>query len=377
MVCGRLIQSLIIGLCSAVILRALIPAALAQGAPEGFAGMGQASPDYAQVRPDRVLIFPDDHQAHDKFRLEWWYVTANLTTENGEPLGLQWTLFRNALTPPIPDKAQAQNPWANETIWMGHAAVTTPDKHYSAERFARGGVGQAGVTGGDGNRTGTEEFAAWIDHWVMENPDGPSIKTLNLKADGEGFAYDVNLTTSRAPVLQGQNGYSVKAQSGQASHYYSQPFYSVSGTVTVAGKPRDVTGKAWLDREWSSQFLNTNQSGWDWFSLHLGDGRKIMLFRLRGTRDGDFYSGNVIEADGTTRQLPRGGITIAPLQRTRIKGREVPTGWRVRIPSLALDVETRAINRRAMMETLFSYWEGPITIKGSHDGIGYLEMTGY
>ncbi|MEL6379551.1 MAG: lipocalin-like domain-containing protein, partial [Pseudomonadota bacterium] len=117
MVCGRQIQSLIISLCSAVMLSAPIPAAVAQGAPEGFADMGQASPDYAQVRPDRVLIFPDDHQAHDKFRLEWWYVTANLTTENGEPLGLQWTLFRNALTPPIPDKAQAQNPWANETIW--------------------------------------------------------------------------------------------------------------------------------------------------------------------------------------------------------------------------------------------------------------------
>jgi predicted secreted hydrolase len=23
------------------------------------------------------------------------------------------------------------------------------------------------------------------------------------------------------------------------------------------------------------------------------------------------------------------------------------------------------------------YWEGPVTISGSHAGVGYLEMTGY
>jgi len=23
------------------------------------------------------------------------------------------------------------------------------------------------------------------------------------------------------------------------------------------------------------------------------------------------------------------------------------------------------------------YWEGPVTVAGSHSGVGYLEMTGY
>jgi predicted secreted hydrolase len=29
------------------------------------------------------------------------------------------------------------------------------------------------------------------------------------------------------------------------------------------------------------------------------------------------------------------------------------------------------------MATSFPYWEGPIRFKGSHSGVGYLEMTGY
>jgi len=31
----------------------------------------------------------------------------------------------------------------------------------------------------------------------------------------------------------------------------------------------------------------------------------------------------------------------------------------------------------AWMGTGFSYWEGPISFAGSHDGVGYLELTGY
>jgi predicted secreted hydrolase len=29
------------------------------------------------------------------------------------------------------------------------------------------------------------------------------------------------------------------------------------------------------------------------------------------------------------------------------------------------------------MGTRFPYWEGPIRFSGSHNGVGYLEMTGY
>ena len=38
-----------------------------------------------------------------------------------------------------------------------------------------------------------------------------------------------------------------KSRDGQASHYYSQPFYRVTGTVTLPSGPVEVTGNAWLD----------------------------------------------------------------------------------------------------------------------------------
>ena len=45
--------------------------------------------------------------------------------------------------------------------------------------------------------------------------------------------------------------------------------------------PVEVQGSAWIDREWSSQPLSEGQTGWDWFSLHLDGGARLMGFRLR------------------------------------------------------------------------------------------------
>src|SRR3954447_22323002 len=107
---------------------------------QGFAGLGESADGFARVVPSRVFAFPPDHGPHPEFRIEWWYVTANLVDAGGTAYGAQWTLFRQATKP----GAQAEG-WANQQIWMGHAAVTSAQTHRTSETFARGGVGQAGV----------------------------------------------------------------------------------------------------------------------------------------------------------------------------------------------------------------------------------------
>ena len=98
------------------------------------------SPALRQSLPASRCTFPADHGPHPDFRIEWWYVTANLTDAAGAAYGAQWTLFRQAMAP-----GAQQEGWANQQIWMGHAAVTRADTHRFSETFARGGVGQAGV----------------------------------------------------------------------------------------------------------------------------------------------------------------------------------------------------------------------------------------
>ncbi|WP_455884426.1 lipocalin-like domain-containing protein [Pseudomonas spelaei] len=328
-----------------------------------FAGLGSEAADFAQVVPGKVFRFPDDHGPHEGFRIEWWYVTANLKDAQGNVFGVQWTLFRNALK-----AGPTQAGWQDSTVWLGHAAVTSANRHYAAERLARGGVGQAGAQ--------AAPFSAWIDEWNFTTRPGATdaLADMQLNASGKSFAYDLHLTSNRPLVLQGDNGYSRKSDQGQASYYYSQPFFTASGSVSIDGHTYQVSGPAWLDREWSSQPLSSQQTGWDWFSLHLDDGKRLMLFRVRQQDGGGYLTGTWIDRQGRTETLHNADIQLAPLATTAIDGRTVPTRWSLKIPAKQLDITTEAVNPNAWMNLSIPYWEGPVRFEG---GVGYLEMTGY
>jgi predicted secreted hydrolase len=337
-----------------------------QSAPEqkGFAGMGDQALAFTPVVPGRVFSFPADHGAHDGFRIEWWYVTANLKDQQGNEFGVQWTLFRSALKP----VAEAAG-WGNQTIWLGHAAVTSSTVHHAAERYARGGVGQAGVQ--------LAPFEAWIDDWRFASQTQDPMSDLQLSARDKGFAYQLQLTSSRPLVLQGDKGFSQKSEEGQASYYYSQPFFQASGTLQIDGQSYTVAGPAWLDREWSSQPLTANQTGWDWFSLHLDSGEHVMLYRMRQKDGAPYLSGTWIAADGQTQTLSSSQIQLTPQTTAKVAGKSLPVKWSISIPDKHLDISLDALNPNAWMNLRIPYWEGPVRISGSHPGEGYLEMTGY
>jgi predicted secreted hydrolase len=328
--------------------------------PQSFAGLGTQVDGFAVPSPNRALEFPADHGAHPDYRIEWWYLTATLTGADGQDYGAQWTLFRSALAP------ETRDGFADPQIWMGHAGLTTATQHFSAERFARGGVGQAGVV--------ADPFAAWIDDWHMTGT-GAGLDALALHATGADFSYDLSLTAQGPLVLQGVDGYSVKSFDGQASYYYSQPFYTVEGVLRLPDGPVQVTGQAWLDREWSSQPLSGDQSGWDWVSLSFDDGHRMMGFQLRGREV--FTAGTWITPDGQATPLAPGAVRFTPLGSERVAERDIPVRWQIDWADGGVSVTTEPLSRQAWMDMTVSYWEGPLRFTGTHSGRGYLEMTGY
>src|SRR5436305_9506827 len=50
---------------------------------QGFSGLGADAGGFAQVVPGKQLVFPADHGAHPDYRIEWWYLTANLKDAQG------------------------------------------------------------------------------------------------------------------------------------------------------------------------------------------------------------------------------------------------------------------------------------------------------
>lgn len=331
---------------------------LLQGDASGFAAVTRENP----------IQLPRDHAAHPDFRTEWWYLTANLTDTAGQRWGLQWTLFRHAMSAE-PERFG----WASPQIWMAHAAITSPTGHRYEERFARGGIGQAGVVATE------DSFSAWIDDWRWDSV-GPMFQAELTFSVGDR-RIRVTLQATGPFVRQGDQGFSQKSSSGQASHYYSQPHIQASATVQDDDGITMLQGQAWLDREWSSELLGEQQRGWDWFSVHLEDGRKLMAFQLRERSGETWRSGSIVETDGSIRLLGNADIHIRQQQSHRIQTPQgmlrLPLEWELAVPGLDAKWQIRPLYPQQWMGTAYPYWEGVIVVNGSTVGEGYMELTGY
>jgi predicted secreted hydrolase len=353
--------------------------------------------------PDYRMSFPQDHGTHDQFDIEWWYLTANLQDEAGDPYGLQWTLFRFKNSRPRSSQAEGNNSssslknspvmlnestvfldkkWHNDQIYMAHASIHSLDTHWFSEKFARGGVGNAGLT--------VLPLNLFIDDWQWLNSDGdtglfPSTLTFSAtdtsKPNAEASAtFTLNQT---GPLVQhGDNGFSVKSNSGHASHYYSAPFISIEGELTqaidtVTTAPIKLKGQAWFDKEWTSQLLDTGTQGWDWLSLHLDDGNKIMAFRMRLKNQDDYVTGSYITSTGEQIALQPGDLTLQPVSVKKVDGRQLPLIWKLIIPSKKIDLTISTLKDKQWNNAAVPYYEGMVKIEGSHGGVGFLELTGY
>ena len=338
----------------------------------------QPGDGFAQVEPGRTFLFPQDHYPHEYFKIEWWYLTANLTDSNGRDYGIHWTLFRQAMS-------SAPNPggWQSNQTWMAHTAISTPRNFEFSQRFARGDVGQAGVA-----VTRQNTFEAWMDDWLWLSDSMEPFPGV-LTAGTDTHRFKLTLEASDDWVLQGKDGFSQKSDLGQASYYYSQPMIDIAGTIWVDNEPVEVAGQGWLDREWSSQPLADNQAGWDWVSLHLSDGSALMVYQLRHDSGEHYLSGSWVSESGEVTVLEAGDVTMTPQSATRLtitstvggkeksSIKEIPLDWRVRAPKLGINISVTTERPQSWLATEFPYWEGPVVVQGSHQGVGYLELTGY
>ena len=270
-----------------------------------------------------------------------------------------------------------------------HAALT--DLGTGRHRFSELVVRAAPLLAGFGRHPDTR--LAWSvgppgtpEPWELRwNGDGFD---LTMGDAGKSFSFSLSTRPLKPVVFQGPGGLSRKGEGAtEASHYYSFTRMATTGTVRLEGKELEVSGVSWMDKEFGSNQLGKDTSGWDWFSLQLDDGREVMLYLLR-SRDGktDHVGATLVDAAGEVRYLVPGDWELnATEEWTSPKtGAAYPAGWTLRIPAAGIAaVITPKLadqeNRSALIPNLY-YWEGSVRIEsesGERIGRGYVELTGY
>ena len=340
--------------------------------PFAFAGArADAQVHYAEVSPESVPGFPRDHGSHPEFRTEWWYITAWTRDAVGRDMGVQITFFRNR--PGVAENGTSR--FAPRQLLFAHAAIADPRaaRLQHDQRAARAGLGLA--------EAATATTDVHIGDWSLRL-DG---NTYKARIPARDFDLDLAFAAQRPPLLQGNRGTSRKGPlAQQASHYYSRPHLAVSGTISMAGSAQDVRGTAWLDHEWSSDYLAADARGWDWVGVNFDDGSSLMAFRIRDSSGGAYWAGGALQnKHGAIRDLQPADIRFTPLRmwRSSRTGIDYPVAFDVHAGDVDITLEPlmndQELDSRASVGTI--YWEGAVRAfaGGREIGRGYLELTGY
>ena len=321
-------------------------------------------------------VFPRDHGAHPEYQTEWWYYTGNLQTNDGRRFGYQFTVFRRAITPVV---LESPSEWRTNQMFMAHLTITdvTADAFYQFQRLSRGGAGLAGATA-------NPRYRVWLEDWQVKALDADATHMYLSARDGN-VALDLTLEQIKPPALQGEDGLSPKSNAvGNASYYYSLSRLLTRGRITIGDKTYQVEGTTWMDHEFGTSALGSNAQGWDWFGLHLDDGRDLMLGRIRLQGGGyePVFGGLLVERDGKTRRISAEEFSIEVLDtwRSPHSGAVYPARWLI---AVALGEETLTfqliplVADQELVEGAIIYWEGAVQITGDVTGYGYAELTGY
>jgi predicted secreted hydrolase len=332
---------------------------------------------FKQALPGYSYQFPQDDFSHDEFRIEWWYYTGNLKDDKNRPFGYQLTFFRVRLEEsPLIDNPSS---WKIDPIYFAHMTVSDiqGEKFHFFERINRKGMKNAGAE--------SDRLEVWNENWSL-TAEG---NTHHLQAQEKGTGLNLKLTPVKKRVLHGKDGVSKKGSGpGNASHYFSFTRMQTTGEIFLKGKTIAVSGTSWMDHEFSSNQLNENLVGWDWFSIKLDNQIELMLYQLRDQKGGKdpHSSGTLIFADGQSRHIPNHEFSITPIKFWTSPHTKAiyPAGWTLTLPEGVLNITPDFPDQELydLRSISGSYWEGSVSITGKFQGKpisgkGYVELVGY
>jgi hypothetical protein len=246
----------------------------------------------------------------------------------------------------------------------------------------------------------TDENTGWYKSYqvpVAKNAYTWSTEGLNIKMPGLTWTGDARKMSVQVTTPWGALDLDLRSN-GQVLNYagtgewdmlgarqyeFALPSLRTTGTLTVQGKTRKVSGESWLDRQWGELPLGASNH-WTWMNLSLSNGDKVAIWDAAGDKKENSWA-TVLHPDGSYELA-----AVEPLAdgaseywNSPNSGQTYPTRWRVEIPSLKADLTVRLTGTKAqeLGEGRQSRLEGTARTTGTYEGKrvtgwNYVEMVG-
>ena len=220
-----------------------------------------------------------------------------------------------------------------------------------------------------------------VGGWALRDVPGG----FAISAGLDTVALQLELTPIKRAAIHNQTGVLDFSPFGWSYYYYSYTRAEVRGVLLDQGLPRPVTGTAWIDHQWGD-FISIASGGWDWYSVHLDDGRDFTASVVRDELGATVLQyGTLVGPGGETTHLRADDLEIRATSSwtSPHTGAIYPSGWTISVPGHGLRLRLDPLLRDQELDTRGStgvvYWEGAVGVSGAdgETGRGYVELTGY
>ena len=311
--------------------------------------------------PDAPLVtLPADEGPHEA-GIEWWYFNGLFTDDQGQEYSYHYVTFQSEATgTAVPHLLQAS---------LGDYSA---GEHLTGERVFLESL--------DPDAVGVN---IEVDGWEMLG-DGTF---YSMEFDLGGRFLDLKAVPSRPAILHRGVGLVNLGPAGD-TFYYSRTRLDLSGSITIDGEQRAITGSTWMDHQWGD--VVGQEVGWDWVSVQLDDGSDLMAVLVWNPSNRAPFAGygTLVSPDGSVVTVKQEDVSItsAKTWTSAETGIEYPSGWAVVIPPLDLSLELVPVLVNAEFAgsryTPAAYWEGEVRVSGTREGQtvggrGFVELVGY
>jgi len=320
---------------------------------------------YPYHQQGSVLNFAQDEGKHAVEPIEWWYTTAQVT---GNTTGHKYDVMLTYFDYPqfgfdgfrifnIADENTGQ-------FYKQTSACNYPVNSATHQEITASPIGGA-----------SEDFS------TLKDSVGNLIPfQYHVKAATPTYNINLNYNSLKRPLMVGGTGY-LNEGATSYTYYYSLTTLAVTGAITANGITENVSGTAWLDRQWGN-FNPVSGEQYEWFSFQLSNGMDMNVWNV-------FTPQNLIPDLSTYKFCSEyindsTDMTTSNFQIKRLAYaytpdflRCYPKKWKFTQGNIDLTISTVVPNSE--VTSPFRFYEGATTIAGTINGvavtgIGYAEL---
>lgn len=315
----------------------------------------QSWKNYPYTPSGSRISFPYDEGRHPSTSVEWWYISGHLTgATSGKKYSFMLTYFYYPKSGfdgfrilNIGDDNAGQ--LYNDTKTLNYDIIATDSLHIEADVFLGGNETWVNKTDASGNMLPFE---------------------YEITANAPSHGLDISVISTKKPLILDGDGFFEQGASS-STYYYSFTGNDVNGSLTLNGTTENVTGTAWIDRQYGT-FNPYEDEDYEWFHLQLSNGMDINLWNIftvdNTIPDNKNYRLISVYKDENTQytnkdfQLERLGFSCLN------SGNCYARKWKLTSAVNNLDLTITTLFPEAELSLPFDFYEGATTITGTVNG---------